>query len=107
MKSGMSRQLKTLASIVLSCHLASTAAKCQLNENCTVSILNRNVRANHDGSWVLPAISAGFGPVRARAACVESGVTTLGEFDSFSVAPNSTTDIPPIALGPNTPIQRA
>ncbi|MGD0014198.1 MAG: hypothetical protein ABSD56_07220 [Bryobacteraceae bacterium] len=38
----------------------------QLNQNCTVSILNRNMQVGEDGSWVLPNVPANFGPVRAR-----------------------------------------
>ena len=40
-----------------------------LNESCTVSVLNRNVQAKADGTWVLPNIPANFGKVRARATC--------------------------------------
>ena len=54
-------------------------ALAQLNEHCTVSVLNRNVRVNPDGSWVLPNVPANLGQVRARATCVENGVTTSGE----------------------------
>jgi hypothetical protein len=52
---------------------ATPGAPAQLNEHCTVSVLNRNVRVNPDGSWVLPNVPANFGPVRARATCVEKG----------------------------------
>lgn len=36
-------------------------ALAQLNENCMVSVLNRTVRANPDGSWVLSNVPANFG----------------------------------------------
>jgi len=48
---------------VLVC-LSQSALAQQLNENCTVSVLNRNVRVNPDGSWVLPNVPANQGPVR-------------------------------------------
>src|SRR5712671_1724690 len=60
----------------------------KLNENCTVSVLNRSVRVNPDGSWVLPNIPANFGQVKARATCVQNGVTTSGESDFFTVPAN-------------------
>ena len=50
----------------------------KLNENCIVSVLNRNVRVRPDGSWVLPNIPANFGLVRARATCVFNGADGLG-----------------------------
>lgn len=61
----------SVAVMLLLC--ATPGAPAQLNEHCTVSVLNRNVRVNPDGSWVLPNVPANFGPVRARATCVEKG----------------------------------
>lgn len=71
----------------------------KLNENCTVSILNRTVRVNPDGSWVLPNIPANFGQVKARATCVQNGVTTSGESGFFTVTPNGAVNLPAIVLG--------
>ena len=48
----------------------ATGARAQLNEHCTVSVLNRTVPVNPDGSWVLPNVPANLGQVRARATCV-------------------------------------
>src|SRR5262245_17822165 len=79
-------------------------ALAQLNENCTVSVLNRTVRVNPDGSWVLPNIPANFGPVKARATCVKNGVTTFGESDFFTVPVNRAVNLPAIILGATTPI---
>ena len=61
------RSHATVAMLIL---IASNCAYAQLNQNCTVCVLNRCVRANADGSWVLPNIPAGFGQVKARATCV-------------------------------------
>ena len=79
-------------------------AQAQLNENCVVSVLNRNVQANADGSWVLPNVPANFGTVRARATCVQNGVTTYGESLPFALSGNQTLNLPHITLGPTTRI---
>ena len=76
----------------------------RLNENCIVSVLNRNTRVRPDGTWVLPNIPANFGLVRARATCVINGETISGESAPFFVSPNASVDVPPIVLGPTTPI---
>jgi len=83
---------------------ALASAQVQLNQNCIVSVLNRNVNVSSDGSWILPNVPAGFGFVRARATCVNGGVTTSGESAPFSLAANSTVNLPHIPLGNTTPI---
>ena len=76
----------------------------QLNQNCTVSVLNRNTQANPDGSWILPNVPANFGRVRARATCVNSGITTFGQSDYFTLSPNATVNLPHVQIGNLTPI---
>ena len=76
----------------------------RLNENCIVSVLNRNTRVRPDGSWVLPNIPANFGLVRARATCIFNGQTVSGESAPFLILANGSIDVPPIVLGPTTPI---
>src|SRR5262245_16351058 len=76
----------------------------QLNENCTVSVLNRTVRVNPDGSWVLPNIPANFGLVRARATCIVDGKTVSGESDLFTVPRNGIVNRRTIVFGTSTPI---
>ena len=76
----------------------------RLDDRCIVSVLNRNVRVKPDGSWVLPNIPANFGLVRARATCIVDGQTISGESAPFLVAANQSVDVPPIVLGPTTPI---
>lgn len=83
------------------------SAQAQLDENCTVSVLNRTVRVNHDGTWVLPNVPANFGRVRARATCVRNGVTTSGESDFFIVPANGSVDIPPIIMGSTSQVPTA
>ena len=70
-------------------------------------MLNRNVRVKADGSWVLPNIPANFGLVRARATCVVNGDTISGESAPFLIAANTSVDVPPIVLGPTTPIPQS
>ena len=76
----------------------------KLNENCTVSVLNRTVRVNADGSWVLPNIPANFGLVRARATCIVDGKTISGESDLFTVPRNGIVNRKTIVFGTATPI---
>ena len=84
--------------------VAVRPAFAQLNENCVVSVLNRNVSVNPDGTWVLPNIPANFGQVRARATCVQNGVTQSGQSDFFTLPSNGSVTLPPIRLGATTPI---
>lgn len=63
----------------------AASAAAQLNENCVVSILNRTARAQADGGWVIANVPAGAARVRARATCVENGVTRTGQSDYFNV----------------------
>lgn len=84
--------------------VAPVFAQQPLNQNCVVSVLNRNVQVSADGTWVLPNVPAGFGRVRARATCVENGITRSGESAFFTIAPNRMNAIPPIILGATSPI---
>src|SRR5580700_8784249 len=83
------------------------SACAQLNQNCTVSVLNRNVLVNADGSWVLPNIPANFGQVKARATCVQNGLTIFGESAFFTIPANGAVNLPVITLGSSTPIPAA
>lgn len=65
--------------------LAAAPLSAQLNENCTVSILNRTAQVEADGRWVLPNVPAGQGLLRARATCVENGMTRSGASDYFVI----------------------
>jgi hypothetical protein len=84
--------------------LLSLPAQAVLNENCVVSVLNRTVQVKTDGSWVLPNIPANMGAVRARATCVENGLTTSGQSAYFTIPANGSLDVPPIIMGNATPI---
>jgi hypothetical protein len=84
--------------------LGHAEAQTGLDQDCTVSVLNRNVRVGADGSWVLPNVPANFGQVRARATCIHAGLTVSGESDLFSLATNGVINLPEITLGISTPI---
>ena len=95
--------LEVLVTVLMS--LAAQAAD-QLNENCTVSVLNRTAQGRDDGSWILPFVHANIGLVRARATCLESGVTRTGESDLFFVPANGIV-LPDVVLFRDTPIVAA
>ncbi|PWU12518.1 MAG: hypothetical protein C5B51_00525, partial [Terriglobia bacterium] len=82
----------------------SPGALAQLNQNCTVAVLNRSVLVNPDGSWVLPNIPANFGQVKAQATCAQNGQTVFGESDFFTVPANGAVNLPAIKLGTVTPV---
>jgi len=84
--------------------LLAASATAQLNQNCTVSVLNRTVPVNPDGTWVLPNVPANFGQVKARATCIQNGLTVFGESDFFIVPANGAVNLPSIILGSSTPI---
>jgi hypothetical protein len=81
--------------------------RAQLNENCTISVLNRNVQVKPDGTWVLPNIPVNQGRIRARATCVLNGATRFGQSALFTVPVNGSMDVPPITLGTVTPIPQS
>ena len=103
---GGSRGRSLLAVFGFACVLVPTAAgqQVQLNQNCIVSVLNRNTNVNPDGSWVLPNVPANFGQVRARATCVNNGNTVSGQSAYFTLPANGTVNLPHIQLGNTTPI---
>lgn len=94
---------RLLAAIVLMV-CAPHAALAQLNENCTVTILNRTVQVNPDGSWRLPNAPANLGLVRARVTCTIDGQTVAAESDPFMVTVSGVINLPRIVFGRTTPI---
>lgn len=70
-------RLSTLYAAALLGLILSAPAQALLNENCIISVLNRTVQVKPDGTWVLPNIPANSGPVRARATCVQNGLTAI------------------------------
>src|SRR6267143_3036169 len=106
MNSGARRQvwilrLLNIQAVILTMCLTAEA---HLNENCTVSVLSRNVRVSDDGTWVLPNIPSNQSRVRARATCVANGVTRFGQSELFTVPLNGSITLQPIIFGTITPI---
>jgi hypothetical protein len=101
--SGRQNAFRFIVALAMVFALAPSALA-QLNQNCTVSVLNRTVSVNPDGTWVLPNIPANFGQVKARATCVQNGVTTFGESEFFTVPANGAVNLPTIIMGNSTPI---
>ncbi len=71
----------------------------QLNENCTASVLNRNVTVNPDGSFEIPNIPVDQGFFRVRITCVETGNTLGGQSEFFVPVGNGTIPVGAIQLG--------
>lgn len=108
MKRTLSRRgLFMRAALVVSIGILLTLATqtfAQLNENCTVSILNRTAQVKPDGTWIAINVPANFGQVRARATCVENGVTRSGQSDLFAIPANGSITLSEIPLGTADPI---
>src|SRR5436190_1690905 len=98
------RALATAAAVLLLAMPMAAQTATRLDQNCTVSILNRNAVVAPDGTWLVPNIPAGFGQVRARATCVTPTGTKSGESPLFDVPVNGGIDVPAIVLGATTPI---
>jgi YVTN family beta-propeller protein len=84
--------------------LLPTIARAQLNDNCTVSVLNRSTQVRPDGTWVISNIPVNQGLVRARAVCTFSGITRFGQSELFTVPQNGSITLTPIVFGAVTPI---
>jgi hypothetical protein len=84
--------------------LAAGNAFAQLNDHCTVSVLNRTAQVDEGGIWVVRNVPANLGRVRARATCVENGVTRVGQSDFFNVPPNGVVAIPQIDFAQPQPV---
>src|SRR5437660_10817567 len=65
----------------------AVSAQAQLNENCTVSVLNRNTRVNANGNWRIDNIPA-LNSARAIATCTNNGITQPGESGLVAILPN-------------------
>lgn len=66
----------------------------QLDQNCTVSVLNRVAQVDANGTWVVRNVPANLGRVRARVTCVQNGVTRVGQSGYFNVPANGVVAIP-------------
>ena len=60
-----------------------------LDEDCTISILNRTARVSADGSWRIDNVPANLGQVRARVTCIRDGQTLSGQSGFFDIVANA------------------
>lgn len=85
--------------------LIGPPALAQLDATCTVSALNRTVRVDNSGVWVLPNVPVNSGPIRVRATCVdEDGSLRSGQSDFFVVSPNGIVEAPAIRFDTPQPV---
>lgn len=77
-------------------------ARSDLDETCTVSILNRTARVNPDGTFAVPNVPAAPQVVRASVICVRD-VLLGGQSDFFQISEGSTVELLGIVLGPIPP----
>ena len=85
----------------------NSASVFEINQNCTVSVLNRTVQASPNGSFNLSNIPADQGLFRARVTCNFDGTTVGGQSDFFVPIGNGTVPLGDIALGVIEPIPTA
>src|SRR3972149_5328720 len=85
-----------IVSIVMLLNFSTSYA--ELNENCTVSVLNRTAQVKADGSYVIPNVPSNMGMVRVRATVGENGVTRSGQSDWITIPTNGTIDVGDIPL---------
>ena len=102
--SGLAKLNSGLAKLIAALFFVVSPIAAQLNSNCIVGVLNRTTQVNADGSWILPNVPANFGQVRARATCVNNGVTTFGQSALFTLPANGTVNLPHIQLGNTSPV---
>lgn len=76
----------------------------RLNENCTVSVLNRTAQVKADGTWVIPNVPSNMGKVRVRATCVENGITRSGQSDWVFIPTDGTIKVGDIPLDAPEPV---
>ncbi|HEV7485689.1 MAG TPA: Ig-like domain-containing protein [Thermoanaerobaculia bacterium] len=97
------RMLRRIGFIFLLAVLVVTGAQAQLDNTCTISILNRSARVASGGQWIISDVPANQGPVRARATCVFGDVTRVGESTLINVPPNGRIENVGISFG-STPV---
>ncbi len=74
--------------LVMAAGLTSSVFGQQLDDRCTVSVLNRATAADSTGGWILTNVPSNLGVVRARATCVQDGATYFGQSAPFAVPEN-------------------
>ncbi|MEA2465059.1 MAG: hypothetical protein QOJ98_2806, partial [Acidobacteriota bacterium] len=77
--------------------LAAMPLSAQLDETCTVSILNRTAQVGPDGEWEIRGVPSNLGLVRARVTCIRNGRTQVGTSQLLTI-PDGNQTISGIAL---------
>lgn len=76
-----------MMAILIQCFVCSIASA-QLNENCTISVLNRTVNVDSEGNWQLNNVPSNMGQVRVRVTCTEDGKTVSGQSEYVTIQTN-------------------
>ena len=86
------RQLFLISLFVIS--QITYAGIIDIDETCTVSILNRTVQVQPDGTWFVPNVPSNLGKVRARVTCIRGNEVISGATEYFIVNTNKLIDVP-------------
>ena len=76
----------------------------ELNENCTITALNRTTQVNPNGSFTLPNIPVPAGAFRVRAVCALEGRNFVGVSGFVTATPNGLTPLGDIDFNAVAPI---
>ncbi len=76
----------------------------QIDETCTVTILNRTAQVHEGGWWSIPNVPVEPGLFRVRVYCTKNGVTMGGQSGYFLLQPNSLASISSLTLGQLDPL---
>src|SRR5690606_13455341 len=68
--------------------------------DCVVSALNRSVRVEADGSWVIPNVPAGSGAIRVRATCADQQGTRSGQSGLVEIPVDGAVEVEEISFDP-------
>lgn len=85
---------------------AGAEAQVPLPPGCTIGALNRSVRVDERGHWILNNVPANRGLVRARAVCIENGVVRTGQSELFSILPNGVVQVPTVTFDQPVPVPK-
>lgn len=78
----------------------SEIALAQLNDSCVVSSLNRSVRVEANGNWVIPNVPAGSGAIRVRATCADQQGTRSGQSGLVEIPVDGAVEVEEISFDP-------
>ncbi|MEE9413516.1 MAG: Ig-like domain-containing protein [Methylococcales bacterium] len=98
---------KTVLALIftlLSASVSWSAETVPLDQDCTVSILNRTIQVAEDGGWSMPNVPSNLGQIRARVTCIREGLTTSGQTAYFTVVTNGITNTGPFLFEQLDPI---